>query len=73
MVVDRMIRTSATVRVAALSRTLPALRRDMPTVLEPTTDAGDIVAVRTTFRRDAARAAVVSRPALFERLARRRA
>ena len=64
LVVDRMIRTSATVRVAALE---PALRRDMPTVFEPAA-AGDMVAVRTTFRRDAARAAVVSRPALWERL-----
>jgi len=40
----------------------------MPTVFEPAADAGDMVAVRTTFRRDAARAAVVSRPALWERL-----
>jgi len=40
----------------------------MPTVFEPAADAGDMVAMRTTFRRDAARAAVVSRPALWERL-----
>jgi LuxR family transcriptional regulator, maltose regulon positive regulatory protein len=40
----------------------------MPTVFEPAVDAGNIVAVRTTYRRDAARAAVVSRPALWERL-----
>ena len=40
----------------------------MPTVFEPAADAGDTVAVRTTFRRDTARAAVVSRPGLWERL-----
>ncbi|HEX3308306.1 MAG TPA: AAA family ATPase, partial [Streptosporangiaceae bacterium] len=40
----------------------------MPTVFEPAADAGNMVAARTTFRRDAARAAVVSRPALWERL-----
>jgi LuxR family maltose regulon positive regulatory protein len=40
----------------------------MPTVFEPAVDAGNMVAGRTTFRRDAARAAVVSRPALWGRL-----
>jgi LuxR family maltose regulon positive regulatory protein len=40
----------------------------MPTIFEPAVDAGNMVAARTTFRRDAARAAVVSRPALWERL-----
>jgi LuxR family maltose regulon positive regulatory protein len=40
----------------------------MPTVFEPAVDAGKMVAARTTFRRDAARTAVVSRPALWERL-----
>jgi LuxR family maltose regulon positive regulatory protein len=40
----------------------------MPTAFEPAADARNMVAVRTTFRRDAARAAVVSRPALWERL-----
>src|SRR5215467_2028436 len=40
----------------------------MPTVSEPAAGAGNMAAVRTTFHRDAARAAVVSRPALWERL-----
>ena len=40
----------------------------MTTVNEPVADAADMVAVHTTFRRYAARAAVVSRPGLWERL-----
>src|SRR5215470_7863047 len=40
----------------------------MPTVFEPAADTGHMVAARTTFRRDAAPAAVVPRPALWERL-----
>jgi hypothetical protein len=40
----------------------------MTTVNEPAGDAAETVAVRTTFRRYAAGAAVVSRPGLWERL-----
>ena len=40
----------------------------MTTVNEPVADAGDMVAAHAMFRRCAARAAVVSRPALWERL-----
>ena len=40
----------------------------MTTVSEPVADAGNTVAVHTTFRRCASRAAVVSRPVLWERL-----
>ena len=44
----------------------------MTTVNEPVADAGEIVAAHVMFRRCAARAAVVSRPGLFERLGARR-
>jgi LuxR family maltose regulon positive regulatory protein len=45
-------------------------RKEMTTVGEPVAVAGDMVAVRTTFRRCAVRAAVTARPALWERLER---
>ena len=41
----------------------------MTTVSEPIADAGDMVAMHAMFHRSAARAAVVPRPGLWERLA----